>query len=61
MTNEEMLAQMRGPAGFHSFGASKVQRMFHINYGKAYNWIEWLIANGHAERMEGRPWEMVLK
>ena len=41
MTNEEMLAQMRGPAGFHSFGASKVQRMFCIRYSMAYDWIDW--------------------
>ena len=61
MTNEEMLLKMRGPAGFHSFGASKVQRMFCISYSMAYDWIEWLIANGHAERMVGRPWEVVLK
>ncbi|HET8705708.1 MAG TPA: hypothetical protein VFM46_05325 [Pseudomonadales bacterium] len=61
MTNEEMLAQMRGHSGFHSFGIIKVQRMFHISYGKAHEWIEWLIANGHAERMECRPWEVVLK
>ena len=28
MTNEEMLAQMRSPAGFHSFGASKSSGCF---------------------------------
>ena len=60
MTNLEMLEKMRGPEGFHQFGPSKVQRMFNLNYGRAVEWIEWLIGFGLAERIDGRPWEVRL-
>lgn len=60
MTNLEMLEKMRGPEGFHQFGPSKVHRMFGLPYGKAIEWIEWLVGSGKAERIEGRPWEVRL-
>ena len=60
MTNEEMLEKMRGPEGFRQFGPSKVQRMFNLNYGRAVEWIEWLIGFGFAERIDDRPWEVRL-
>jgi hypothetical protein len=60
MTNLEMLEKMRGPEGFHQFGPSKVQRVFGLPYGKAIEWIEWLVGSGKAERIEDRPWEVRL-
>ena len=63
MTNEEMLAQMQCAAlpEFHSFRGVKSPADVPYPLRKAYDWIRWLIANSHAERMEGRPWEVVLK
>lgn len=61
MTNEEMLEKMRGPEGFHQFGAAKVMRMFGIDYLESYAWMDWLIANGHAEPFDDRPLEVRLK
>ena len=60
MTNEEMLIEMRSARGFRQFGASKVQRMFGLSYGKAIEWMEWLVSAGSAERIEDRPWEVRL-
>lgn len=60
MTTLEMLEKMRGPEGFHQFGAAKVMRMFGLPYGKAVEWIEWLVGSGKAECIEGRPWEVRL-
>jgi len=60
MTNLEMLEKMRGPEGFHQFGPSKAQRMFNLNYGRAVEWIEWLVGSGKAERIDDRPWEVRL-
>lgn len=60
MTNLEMLEKMRGPEGFRQFGASKVQRMFNLNYGRAVEWIELLVGFGLAERIDDRPWEVRL-
>jgi hypothetical protein len=34
--------------------------MFGLPYGKAIEWIEWLVGSGKAERIEGRPWEVRL-
>ncbi len=56
-----MLWEMRSKKGFHAFGASKVQRMFGINYNQARTWMEWLVENGHAEPFDDRPWEVQLK
>lgn len=61
MTNHEMLEKMRGQDGFHQFGASKVQRMFFLSWGAAYRWMDWLVDEGHAERITDRPWEVILK
>lgn len=58
--NEQMLATMRGPKGFHQFGVSKVQRLFGLAYAPAAAWIEWLVSSGLAERIEDRPWEVKL-
>ena len=60
MTNEGMLEKMRGPEGFHQFGPSKVQRMFVIGWNAASRWMDWLVDNGHAERIDDRPWEVRL-
>ena len=60
MTNLEMLEKMREPEGFHQFGPSKVQRMFGLPYSKAADWVYWLVDNGHAERIDDRPWEVRL-
>ncbi len=58
--NEQMLATMRGHEGWHQFGVSKVQRLFGINYNQAHYWMDWLLSEGHAERIEDRPWEVRL-
>jgi len=34
--------------------------MFGLPYSKAVEWVEWLVDNGHAERIDGRPWEVRL-
>ena len=60
MTNEEMLEKIRGKDGFRQFGVSKVQRMFLISRDAAYRWMDWLVDEGHAERIEDRPWEVRL-
>ena len=60
MTNLEMLEKMRGPEGLHQFGPSKVQRMFGLPYGKAAEWVDWLVDNGYSERIDDRPWEVRL-
>lgn len=58
--NEQMLAAMRGPQGWHQFGSSKVQRLFGLDYFHAYEWMEWLVSQGYAERIDDRPWEVRL-
>lgn len=60
MTNDEMLIEMRSARGWRQFGPSKVQRMFGLPYSKAVEWVEWLVDNGHAERIDDRPWEVRL-
>jgi hypothetical protein len=60
MTNEEMLQEMRSKRGFHAFSSPKVMRMFGLSYGKAIEWMEWLVSAGSAERIEDRPWEVRL-
>ncbi len=55
-----MLWDMRRKKGFHAFGASKVQRMFGVSYNQAHDWMDWLLSEGHAERIEDRPWEVRL-
>ena len=60
MTDLEMLEKMRGPEGFRQFGSAKVMRMFGLPYSKAVELVEWLVDNGHAERIDDRPWEVRL-
>lgn len=60
MNKQEMLIEMRSARGWRQFGPSKVQRMFGLPYGKAVEWIEWLVGFGLAERIDDRPWEVRL-
>lgn len=60
MNNQAMLIEMQSNRGFRQFGPSKVQRMFGLPYGKAVEWIEWLVGFGFAERIDDRPWEVRL-
>jgi hypothetical protein len=60
MTYPEMLEKMRGPEGFHQFGMAKVQRMFFLSWAAAYRWMDWLVDEGHAERIADRPREVRL-